>query len=211
MNNVHIRSVFSTHDFIVEQNGLRSGYFFLSNQLNPYQWNILCRYLASTSDSLVFQIFCIGNWDERRRRRLLCVRLTGHISESLDTWDTRRSTHWSWASTRSIPLVDTTHRLWTRVGMGSLHCLHLSKCYVRQNKHFIFPLFNQCQSRSSRVKISFTTRIGCVFLYQTTPVQLLPVVTPVPDSLSHPIPRGNCRLYMLIVQYTPSSTQASKS
>ena len=26
------------------------------------------------------------------------------------------------------------------------------------------PLFNQCQSRSSRVKISFTTRIGCVFL-----------------------------------------------
>ena len=149
MNNVHIRSVFSTHDFIVEQNGLRSGYFFLSNQLNPYQWNILCRYLASTSDSLVFQIFCIGNWDERRRRRLLCVRLTGHISESLDTWDTRRSTHWSWASTRSIPLVDTTHRLWTRVGMGSLHCLHHSKCFVRQNKHFISQIFKRGFSSSS--------------------------------------------------------------
>ena len=27
-------------------------------------------------------------------------------------------------------------------------------------------------------------------------LQLLPVVTPVPDSLSHPIPRGNCRLYV---------------
>ena len=202
MNNVHVRSVFSTYDFIVEQNGLRSGYFLLSNQLNPYQWNILCRYLASNSDSLVFQIFCIGNWDERRGRPLLCVRQTGHISESLDTWDKRRSTHWSWASTRSIPLVEAVQTV-DQSGYGQFTLFQML-CEAKQT----FYLSN-FQERDQLVLYSINAKVVPLALRSLSPpgsaafscikLHLLPVVIPVPDSLSHPIPRGNCRLHIFIV------------
>ena len=87
--------------------------------------------------------------------------------------------------------------------MGSLHCLHLSKCYVRQSKHFISKNF---QERDQLVLYSINAKVVPLALRSLSPpgsaafscikLHLLPVVIPVPDSLSHPIPRGNCRLYM---------------